>query len=322
MVLRKITAKEERLHEMFPDNKRYNAIGGYLKNRFGCKLIKLSLDGGFTCPNRDGTLSSNGCIFCSGGGSGDYASSRQLNIHDQVDSQIQLLKRKWPKGKYLAYFQNYTNTYADIETLKRSYCNALTYPSIIGLAIATRPDCLSGETLELLSDLNNKTYLWVELGLQTIHEKTAQLINRQYPLKVFEKALTELNQRNIRTVIHLIMGLPSETKHDMLQSVCYLSSKNIFGVKIHLLHVLKDTPLCQMYYQDMFNTLNKEEYTNLIVDALEILPSEITIHRLTGDAPRKMLIAPKWSTDKKSVLNGIDAELRKRNSWQGKHLQL
>ncbi len=302
------------------NNKRYNAIGGYLKDKFGCRIIKLSLDGGFTCPNRDGTLSSKGCIFCSQGGSGNYASSRHLNIQDQIDSQIQLLKTKWPNGKYMAYFQNYTNTYADVKILREVYYNALASPSVIGLAIATRPDCLSAEILELLSELNDKTYLWVELGLQTIHEKTAQLINRGYTLKVFESALKKLNQRKILTVIHLIFGFPGETKYEILQSIQYLSSKNIFGIKIHLLHVLKNTQLCQLYVQGKINTLSKKEYIELVADALEYLSPKITVHRLTGDAPRSMLIAPKWSTDKKSVLNGIDAELKRRNSYQGKHL--
>lgn len=303
---------------MFWENKRYNALGPYLKSLFNIKIIKLSLDGGFTCPNRDGTLSNNGCIYCSELGSGDFAGSRTLDIEAQLEHQINLLKNKWPNGKYIAYFQSYTNTYASVELLKPLYYKALSHPDVIGLAIATRPDCLPDETIQLLSDLNKETFLWVELGLQTIHEKTAHLINRQYSLKVFEKALSKLNKHQIKTVIHLIFGLPYENKKDMLQSVKYISTKNLFGIKLHLLHVLKNTQLAHMYNKSLFNILEKDEYINIIVDALEILPPEMTIHRLTGDAPWKDLIAPKWSTDKRGILNSIDAELKRRDSWQGK----
>ncbi len=302
---------------MFSDNKQYNAIGSYLKSQFGCKIIKLSLDGGFTCPNRDGTLSNDGCIFCSHKGSGDFTVPRDIHVQKQLDSQIERLTPKWPSGKYIAYFQSYTNTYADIDTLRQLFYESLSHPHVIGLAIATRPDCLSEEILELLCELNQKTTLWIELGLQTIHEKTAQLINRQYPIETFDKTLEQLNKRQIKTVVHLIFGLPNETRNEILQSVQYIASKDIFGVKIHLLHVLKDTPLSQMYDQGKVSTLEKDVYINLVVDALELLPPEITIHRLTGDAPRNLLIAPRWSTDKKSVLNGIDAELKRRGSWQG-----
>lgn len=300
------------------DGKRYYSIGQYLKEKFGCKVIKLSIDGGFTCPNRDGTLSTGGCIFCSEQGSGDFASPSYLSIHEQIDSQICLLKNKWPKGKYIAYFQKYTNTYADIAALRQKLESPLTHPLISGIAIATRPDCLSEETIEFLKELNEKTFLWVELGLQTIHERTAELINRCYPLSVFEKALSDLDKAGIKTVVHLIMGLPFETYEEMLESAEYLSSKNIFGIKLHLLHVLRNTKLSDIYESGGFKTLEKNEYINIICDVLEIMPKHVTIHRLTGDAPKNLLIAPKWSADKKSVLNGIDAELRKRNSWQGK----
>lgn len=307
---------------MFWDNKRYHAIGFYLKKEFGTKIIKLSLDGGFTCPNRDGTLSKKGCIFCSSQGSGDFSASKNLSISDQITSQINLLKNKWPKGQYIAYFQNYTNTYGDIKILRKLYYEALRNPFVIGLAIATRPDCLSDETLELLSELNKKTFLWIELGLQTIHEQTAQYINRQYSLSTFETALEKLNQNHIKTVVHLIFGLPNESKEDMLQSAAYLASKNIFGVKLHLLHVLKNTRLAQIYHSGCFETLEKNTYIELVVDALELLPPHVTIHRVTGDAPWKLLIAPKWSTDKKGILNGIDAELKRRDSRQGIRVEI
>lgn len=301
------------------EHKRYNAIGAHLKEEFGFKVIKLSIDGGFTCPNRDGTLSTEGCIFCSEEGSGDFAAPAFLTIDQQIRQQIELLKNKWPEGKYIAYFQKYTNTYADLQILKEKLESPLTNPSITGIAIATRPDCLPSEVIQLLKALNEKTYLWVELGLQTIHEKSAELINRQYPLSTFEKALSDLNAANIRTVVHLIMGIPFETKEKMLESVAYIASKNIFGIKLHLLHILENTRLAELYRKGTFNTLEKQEYIDLICDALEMIPKDVTIHRLTGDAPRKLLIAPKWSADKRSVLNGINMELKRRNSYQGKN---
>lgn len=306
---------------MFYNNKRYNAIGSYLKKEFGYKVIKLSLDGGFSCPNRDGTLSNDGCIFCSEKGSGDFTSSSVLNINEQLTEQISLLKKKWPSGKYIAYFQSYTNTYGEINDLKTIFYQALSHPDVIGLAIATRPDCLSDDVLELLSELNKKTYLWIELGLQSIHEKTAILINRCYPLSTFERAVENLNKYNIRIVVHLIFGLPNESKDEILESVRYMSEKNIFGIKIHLLHVLENTRLAEIYEKGIFRTLEKDEYIQLVVDALELIPPNITIHRLTGDAPWRSLVAPKWSTDKKGILNGIDKELLKRNSRQGIQLK-
>ncbi|HWQ80591.1 MAG TPA: TIGR01212 family radical SAM protein, partial [Anaerovoracaceae bacterium] len=286
----------------------YNSIGNYLKERFGCKVIKLSLNAGFTCPNRDGTKGTGGCIFCSAEGSGDFASD--------IPGQIRLLSKKWPSGKYIAYFQSHTNTYAPVDTLREKYCQALEYPDMVGIAIATRPDCLSQEVLELLSDLNQKTFLWVELGLQTTHEETALLINRCYPLSVFDQAMDELSKRGIRTVVHLILGLPGENRDDMLASVRYLCGKDIFGIKLHLLNVLKDTKLAE-FYPDRIHIPTKEEYISLVVDALEIIPPHITIHRVTADAPRHLLIAPEWSYEKRSILNGIQKELKRRNSRQG-----
>jgi len=286
----------------------YNSIGGYLKERFGCKVIKLSLDAGFTCPNRDGTKGTGGCIFCSADGSGDFASD--------IPGQIRLLSRKWPSGKYIAYFQSHTNTYAPVDLLRKKYYDALEYPDVIGIAIATRPDCLPPEVLELLSELNRKTFLWVELGLQTIHEDTARLINRCYPLEVFDRAVDELSGLGIKTVVHLIFGLPGESRQDMITSVRYVCSKDIFGVKLHLLNVLKDTKLVE-YYPNRLHIPTKEEYINLVVDALEIIPKHITIHRVTADAPRHLLIAPEWSYEKRTILNGIRKEFKNRGSFQG-----
>lgn len=289
-------------------NQSFHSIGNYLKNKFGCKVIKLSLDAGFTCPNRDGTKGIGGCIFCSADGSGDFASD--------IPGQIRLLSKKWPSGKYIAYFQSHTNTYAPVEVLREKYYQALEYPDVVGVAIATRPDCLSPEIMELLSELNQKTFLWVELGLQTMHENTAVLINRCYPLSVFHQAAAALSQLQIKTVVHLILGLPGETREDMLESVRYVCNQDIFGVKLHLMNVLKNTRLAE-FYPDRIHIPKKEEYISLVVDALEIIPQHITIHRVTADAPRHLLIAPDWGYEKRSVLNGINKEFKLRGSYQG-----
>lgn len=286
----------------------FNSIGHYLKERFGCKVIKLSLDAGFTCPNRDGTKGVGGCIFCSSDGSGDFASD--------IPGQIQLLSKKWPSGKYIAYFQSHTNTYAPVHVLRKKYEEALAYPGVIGIAIATRPDCLSEDVLDLLAELNKKTFLWVELGLQTMHQHTADLINRCYPLSVFDTAIEDLSARQIKTVVHLILGLPGENQEDMMASVNYVCSKDIFGIKLHLMNVLKDTKLAALY-PDHIHIPEKEEYINFVVDVLENIPQKITIHRLTADAPRHLLIAPAWGYEKRTILNGINKELRHRGSYQG-----
>ena len=299
------------MHPIFGDQ-FYNSIGSYLKNRFHCKIMKLSLDAGFTCPNRDGTKGVGGCIFCSADGSGDFASD--------IPGQIQLLSKKWPSGKYIAYFQSHTNTYAPVEVLREKYYEALEYPDMVGLAIATRPDCLSPEVLELLSELNKKTFLWVELGLQTMHESTAEQINRCYPLSVFDQAMEDLSRLDIKTVVHLILGLPGESREEMLESLNYVCCKNVFGIKLHLMNVLKDTKLAE-FYPDQIHIPKKEEYINLVVDALEMVPQNITIHRVTADAPRHLLIAPEWGYEKRSVLNGINKEFRRRQSYQGKALE-
>ncbi|MEL7655606.1 MAG: TIGR01212 family radical SAM protein [Bacillota bacterium] len=290
----------------------FNSIGNYLKEQFGCKVIKLSLDAGFTCPNRDGTKGTGGCIFCSSEGSGDFASD--------IPGQIQLLSKKWPSGKYIAYFQSHTNTYAPVEILREKFYQALEYPDVIGIAIATRPDCLTEDVLQLLAELNDKTFLWVELGLQTIHEDTAQLINRCYSLTVFDEAVEKLSQLHIKTVVHLILGLPGETQKDMFESIEYVCKKDIFGIKLHLMNVLKDTKLAE-FYPERIHIPKKEEYISLVVDALEMIPKHITIHRVTADAPRHLLIAPEWGYEKRTILNGIQKEFRRRGSYQGIKLE-
>ncbi|MEG0923938.1 MAG: TIGR01212 family radical SAM protein [Anaerovoracaceae bacterium] len=286
----------------------FNSISSYLKTQFGEKTIKLSIDGGFTCPNRDGSKGTGGCIFCSADGSGDFASN--------IESQIQLLSDKWPNAKYIAYFQNHTNTYAPADELAKKFYAALDNPNISGIAIATRPDCLNEEVLDLLGEINKNHFMWIELGLQTIHKKTADIINRCYDLDVYDTAMKELTNRNIKVVTHLILGLPEESQIDMVESVKYVCNAKTWGIKLHLLNVVKGSQMETLYpnYQS-FNSI--EEYVNLVVDLLEIIPPNITIHRLTADAPRKILISPEWSYKKRTILNSINAELVRRNSYQG-----
>jgi len=290
------------------DNKRYNTLNYFLRNKFGDKVFKISLDAGFTCPNRDGTKGTGGCIFCSDQGSGDFDSD--------IPGQIQLLSKKWPSAKYIAYFQSHTNTYAPVDVLREKFYKALEFPDVVGIAIATRPDCLSEEVLELLSELNDKTFLWIELGLQTIHERTAEIINRCYPLSTFDEAVNNLARLKIKTVVHLILGLPGESRPDMFESVDYVCSKEIFGLKLHLMNVLKTTKLAEFFPQRI-HIPDKQEYINLVVDVLEKIPQQITIHRVTADAPRHLLIAPSWGYEKRTVLNGINKEFKIRNTYQG-----
>ena len=287
---------------------RVNTIGRYLKNEFGRKMVKLALDGGFTCPNRDGRVGTGGCSFCSSSGSGDFASD--------IEGQIALLSRKWPDSGHLAYFQNHTNTYAPVEILRERYNRALSAPGIEGIAIATRPDCLPADVLDLLDELNQKHFLWVELGLQTIHEETAENFGRGYALSVFDEAMEALNARGIRTVVHLIFGLPGETREQMMDSVRYVAKSGAWGIKFHLLNVVKDSRLA-VEQPDYVPFETMEEYVDLVCDAVEILPPEMVVHRLTGDVPMKTLIAPVWSYRKRTVLNNIFAELTRRDTWQG-----
>lgn len=299
----------DELKELY-GGKRYNSISTYLKRDFGKKTIKLAINGGFTCPNRDGSKGYGGCLFCSDNGAGEFASD--------IEDQIRLFSDKWPDACYLGYFQNHTNTYAPIEELRRKYYEILSNPKIRGLVIGTRPDCLPDDVLELLSEINKTHYMWVELGLQTIHEKTAELINRCYDLSVFNSAMDNLSKRGIKTVVHLILGLPGENKDMMLDSVKYVASiKDLFGIKLHLLNVVKGSQMEKLYpdYQP-FGSI--EEYVNLVTECLEYIPPQVTIHRLTGDAPRSILINPPWSFNKRTILNGINERMNLLDTWQGK----
>ena len=294
----------------FCGGKRFLAAGSWLKEYFGQKTIKLSIDGGFTCPNRDGSKGFGGCTFCSDTGSGEFASS--------IDDQIRLLSKKWPSAKYLAYFQNHTNTYASVSELRQKYCDILGNPKIEGLVIGTRPDCLSDDVLDLLEEINKNHFLWVELGLQTIHQKTADEFNRCYDLCEFDRAVDELSKRRIRYVVHLILGLPDETHDMMLDSVRYVSKKpGLFGMKLHLLNIVKGSALA-CTHADYLPFSSIDEYVDLVVKCLEIIPPDVTIHRLTGDAPRSILISPPWSFNKRTILNRIDEQLSLRDTWQGK----
>lgn len=300
------------------NGKRYHTLNYEMTEVFGEKVLKLSLDGGFTCPNRDGTLGNKGCIFCGEVGSGEFAGSRCVSIREQAEEQKKLLKNKNKTNKYIAYFQNFTNTYGDIDYLRRLYEEALSIEGVVGLAIATRPDCLSHEVLELLSELNNRTFLWIELGLQSIHEKSSRFIRRGYPLSVYDEAIKNLRERNIRSVTHLIVGLPNESKEEILESVSYVSRTGIWGIKLHSLYISKDTDLYSYYLRNPFQLFTMEEYVDIIVDAIEILPKDMVVHRVTGDGKKDLLFEPKWSLNKLKVLTSIDKELKERGSYQGK----
>lgn len=298
-------------------DKRYYNLNYFLREKFGCKVFKISLDAGFSCPNRDGTVSKGGCIFCSERGSGDFAGNRSFSIEDQFNNIKQVMNKKWKEGKYIAYFQAYTNTYAPIEILREKYEEAINQEGVVALAIATRPDCLSEEVLNLLEELNKKVYTWVELGLQTSNEETAKKINRGYRLQVFEKAVKDLRHRNIDVVAHVIFGLPGETRKDMLDTVRYITSKDVQGVKFHLLHLMKNTPLVKLYDSGELKFMTQDEYIDIICESVAITPSNIVIHRLTGDSPRNLLIGPQWSLKKWEILNSIDQKLKEKNLYQG-----
>ena len=300
-----------------PQN-RFRSLNTALQERFGEKIYKLSLNGGCTCPNRDGTLGTRGCIFCSAGGSGDFASSPALSITEQIEDAKKRLAGKRPVQRYIAYFQAYTNTYAPLSYLERIFTEAIEHEDIVGLSIGTRPDCLPDETLDLLSELNKKKPVTVELGLQTIHERTAAFIRRGYKLSCFEDALEKLQERKLETVVHTILGLPGENTENILETMRYLNAHHIDGIKLQLLHVLKHTDLAAYYGQTGFHILSEDEYVDLVIRCLEVLSPDITIHRLTGDGPSDLLIAPLWSLKKRSVLNHIHHELKVRDTWQGR----
>ncbi len=288
---------------------KYYSFNQYLKDTFGCKVYKISINAGFTCPNRDGKIDTRGCIFCSKGGSGDFAEDAELSITEQIESGKKRVEKKIKSGKYIAYFQAFTNTYAPIETLKSKFYEAMEHPDIVALSIATRPDCLPDEVTALLKELNCIKPVFVELGLQTIHEKTADYIRRGYTLDVYDTALQKLKEAGINVVTHIILGLPNETKEDMLNSVDYVCKAGTDGIKLQLLHILKKTDLADEYFNGKVNTLTLDEYIDIIKDCVKIIPNNVVIHRLTGDGAKKDLIAPLWSADKKTVLNKINKAL-------------
>ncbi|KJU71905.1 TIGR01212 family radical SAM protein [Clostridium baratii] len=300
------------------NGKRYHSLNYFLRDRFKEKVFKISLDGGFSCPNRDGTISKGGCLFCSESGSGDYAGDRELSITKQFCDIKEMMNKKWKEGKYIAYFQAFTNTYAPVEELKRKYNEALKQEGVVAIAIATRPDCLQDEVLELLEEINKKFYVWVELGLQTVSDETARKINRGYKLEVYEDAIRRLKERNIDFVTHCIFGLPGETKEDMLRSVNYIAHSGSKGIKFHLLHLMKHTPMVKLYERGELEFLSQDDYIDLICKSIAMIPEDMVVHRLTGDAPRDLLIGPMWSLKKWEVLNAIDKALVDNEIYQGK----
>ena len=298
-------------------NKRYYTLDYYYKHKYGVKVAKVSLNLGLTCPNKDGKVGYGGCIYCSKLGSGDFAGNKLKPVKEQFETVKKMMENKWPNCKFIAYFQANTNTYGDLSFLIKNWEEVLTYDNVVGINISTRPDSISEECYDYLEKLNKKTDLIVELGLQSIHERTAKLINRCCSLDCFEKAVNELNKRNIKVLVHVINGLPYESKNDMLETVQYLNNLNIWGIKIHMLHILKDTSIANLYEKEKFHVLSKDEYVDIVCDQIELLNENIVINRLTGDPKIDDLIEPFWLTKKFCVLNDIDKELVKRNSYQG-----
>nr|WP_317332910.1 TIGR01212 family radical SAM protein [uncultured Romboutsia sp.] len=299
------------------DDKRYHTWNYYLRNTFGEKVFKVSINAGFTCPNIDGKVTFGGCTYCSKEGSGDFAGNPKDNLIKQFDDITQMMHKKWPNAKYIGYFQAFTNTYAPVDVLREKYETILALDDVIGLSISTRPDCLEDDVVEYLGELNERTNLWVELGLQTIHNSTSKLINRGHDYDEFLKGLEKLKAKNIKVIVHIINGLPREDYNMMMETAKAVANMGVDGIKIHLLHVIKDTPMEKMLQKGMLTLMNQEEYINLVCDQLEILPETMIVHRLTGDGKRDELIGPLWSLKKWEVLNAIDDELKKRNSYQG-----
>lgn len=299
-------------------DKRFHTWNYEMRDQFQTKVFKVMLDAGFTCPNRDGTIAAGGCTFCSARGSGDFAGRRRDDLVTQFNQIRDRQHLKWPEAKYIGYFQAYTNTYAPVDVLREYYEVILQQPGVVGLSIATRPDCLPDDVVEYLAELNERTYLWVEMGLQTVHEKTSVLINRAHDTECYLEGVAKLRKHNIRTCAHIIYGLPGETEEMMLETGRQVSQMDVQGIKIHLLHLMRKTPMVKQYEAGLLRFLEKDEYVKLIVDTLEILPPEMIVHRLTGDAPRDLLIGPMWSLKKWEVLNAIDGLLKERNTWQGR----
>lgn len=299
------------------DNKRYHTLNYYYKKKFGMKVVKISLNGGFTCPNIDGTKGFGGCIYCSKTGSGEFGG----DIHDDLVTQFNKIKKvmdyKWPNSKYIAYFQARTNTYAPVEVLREKYEKVLKLPNVIGLTIATRCDAISEEVLDYLDELNKRTNLTIELGLQTIHEKTAKIINRCHTLEEFDEMVNKLRERKIEVVVHIINGLPYETEEMMLETVRHVNKLDIQGIKIHMLNIVKDTKLHELYMNKPFDMLKRDEYIDIVIKQLELLRKEIVIHRITADPDPDNLVEPKWLLAKRTLINDIDKEMVKRNTYQG-----
>lgn len=317
------------------DNIPYNGLSAYLKQQYGEKIYKITLDGGFTCPNRDGKIDTRGCVFCSAGGSGEFATpilkdlyrksltDFQTHIHSQIDLAKQNFHCKKVGTKFIAYFQAYTNTYGDPDYLWALYKSALSHPDIIGISIATRPDCLGSDIISTFIKLKNTfpdKFIWVELGLQTIHEQTAIYIRRGYPLSCFEEALQKCSRLSIPVIVHVILGLPHETDADVLETISYLNTKSVFGIKLQLLHVLKGTDLASDYETHQFTVLTKEHYLSLLIDCIEHLDPSIVLHRVTGDGPANLLIAPTWSLHKRDVLNSLHKRMKEGHHYQGRLL--
>ena len=301
------------------ENKRYHTWNYHLRERFDSKVFKVSINAGFTCPNIDGKISTGGCTYCSKEGSGDFAGNPRENLVSQFDSIKKMMEKKWSNAKYIGYFQAFTNTYAPVEVLREKYETILSLDDVVGLSISTRPDCIEDDVLEYLSELNTRTNLWVELGLQTIHDNTSRLINRGHDYKAFEDCVMRLRENGIDVVVHIINGLPGETKEMMMDTVKRVCKLDIQGIKIHLLHIIRDTAMEKMYNKNMVRLMEFDEYIELICDQLEIIPQDIVIHRLTGDGKKEELVGPLWSLKKWEVLNAIDDELKRRDSWQGKY---
>ncbi len=302
-------------------NKRYYTLDYFYKQKFHSKVFKVSLNAGFTCPNIDGTVGTGGCIYCSNLGSGEFAGNQNLSLIEQFEEIKQKMEQKWSNGKYIGYFQAHTNTYAPLPILKEKYESILALDNVIGLSIATRPDAITEECMDYLEELSKKAYLTVELGLQTIHEQTSKFINRCHTLECFETCVKELRKRNINVVVHIINGLPYETKKMMLATTNYLNQFDIQGIKIHMLHILKHTKLGILYEQKPFSILTREQYVDIVCDQLEQLRPDIVIHRITGDPDTNELIEPTWLCKKFCVLNEIDKELARRETYQGIYFQ-
>ena len=301
----------------FDDNKRYHTWNYYLRNTFGEKIFKVSINAGFTCPNIDGKVAYGGCTYCSKEGSGDFAGNPKDDLIKQFNDLKEMMLTKWPNAKYIGYFQAYTNTYAPLEVLKEKYETILAQDDVVGLSISTRPDCLEDDVLEYLAELNERTNLWVELGLQTIHDSTSKIINRGHDYKTFLEGVEKLKSKNIKTVVHIINGLPGEDYNMMMETAKAVADLNVHGIKIHLLHVIKNTPMARMLEKNMMSLMTQDDYVNLVCDQLEILPPEMVIHRLTGDGKKEDLVGPLWSLKKWEVLNAIDDTMKARDSYQG-----